>query len=183
MIWLASGSPRRRALLEWAGFSLRVRPAHIDESRDPAHAPEEHARHLARGKAATAPEDVLVVAADTVVHLGDRIFDKPADRDEARAHLQGLSGRWHRVTTGVCVRRGPDAAVFSVTSEVRFRELASDEIDAYVASGEGDDKAGAYGIQGRGGSLVGEVRGSWTNVMGLPMEETLDALMARGAQR
>ena len=111
-----------------------------------------------------------------MVHLGDRIFDKPIDRLEARAHLEALSGGWHHVTTGVCVRRGEKHRQFTVTTDVRFRDLGSAEIDAYLQTGDADDKAGAYGIQGRAGVFVAEIRGSWTNVMGLPMEETLEAL-------
>lgn len=179
-IWLASGSPRRRDLLTWAGVAVEVRPSDVDESRDPGHDPVTHARHLAAAKAAVAPADRIVVAADTVVHLGDRIFDKPTDRAIARAHLRALSGAWHAVTTGVCVALGEATQVLAVTTEVRFRALASAEIEAYLATGEADDKAGAYGIQARGATFVAEVRGSWTNVVGLPVEETLAALAAHG---
>ncbi len=179
-IWLASGSPRRRDLLELAGYMLDVRPANIDETRDPGDDPVAHARRLAVAKAASAPADRLVVAADTVVHLGDRIFEKPGSVDEAIAHLSALSGRWHQVTTGVAVRRGIRQQAFTSTTRVRFRELTPGEIARYARSGEGDDKAGAYGIQGTGGFLVAEVQGSWTNVVGLPLEPTIAALRALG---
>ena len=175
-MWLASGSPRRRDLLTWAGIAVEVHPMDLDESRDPGHDPVAHARHLATAKAAGAPPGRVVIAADTVVHLGDRIFDKPTDRTIARDHLQALSGAWHAVTTGVCVARGSERQVLSVTTAVRFRTLSPGEIDAYLQTGEADDKAGAYGIQGRGATFVAEVRGSWTNVVGLPVEETLAAL-------
>ncbi len=180
-LWLASGSPRRRQLLRWAGFDVDVHPANLDESRDPSHDPVQHALSLAQRKGATGPEDRVVVAADTVVHLGDKIFDKPTRRSEAREHLAALSDGWHGVTTGVCVRRGSEESVFTVTTEVRFRALRSTEIAAYVATGEADDKAGAYGIQGRAAVFVAEVRGSWTNVVGLPVEATLNALRELGA--
>ena len=178
---LASGSPRRRDLLTWAGWQVVVRPQDIDETWTPGTDPVEHALALASGKAASAvasdPDPPLVLAADTVVHLGVRIFDKPQDRDQAAAHLTALSGRTHRVTTGVCLAgAGRQPLPFHVTTKVRFRTLSSIEIAAYLETGEADDKAGAYGIQGRGGALVAEVHGSWTNVMGLPLERTLAAL-------
>jgi septum formation protein len=175
-LWLASGSPRRRELLTWGGWTVEVHPPEVDETRNPVHSPVAHAEHLARQKVRTAPEDRLAVAADTVVHIDDCIFEKPIDRDEARAHLEALSGRWHWVTTGVGVARGPTERIFSVSTRVQFRSLGAEEIDRYLATGEADDKAGAYGIQGLGGALVRAVEGSWTNVMGLPLAETLAAL-------
>jgi septum formation protein len=183
MIWLASGSPRRRDLLMWAGYAVEVRPADVDESRILDEHAVDYARRLATVKASAAPDGRIVLAADTIVHIDDDLLGKPADDDGARAHLHTLSGRWHDVTTAVCVRSRVGTEVLSVTSEVRFRNLTAGEIEAYVQSGEGVDKAGAYGIQGRGGSLVGEVRGSWTNVMGLPMEAVLAALDRAGATR
>jgi septum formation protein len=174
---LASGSPRRRELLASAGLTVEVRPSNVDETRDPAMGPAEHARALAVRKAAVVDDPAaVVVAADTVVHRDGALFEKPLDREEARAHLRALSGRWHVVTTGVCVRRGADQRVFSVDTEVRFRELGAPEIKRYLETGEADDKAGAYGIQGHGGALVAEIRGSYTNVVGLPLEETLRAV-------
>jgi len=181
---LASGSPRRRDLLTWCGLVVHVQPQDIDETRDPSRPPIEHAAWLAEGKARSALRrgaEHVVVAADTVVHLGDRIFDKPADRDQARAHLHALSGGTHQVTTGVCVvRPGAQLRPFAVSTTVRFRTLTASEIDAYLQTGEADDKAGAYAIQGRGGTFVAEVHGSWTNVMGLPVEATLQALAELG---
>ena len=182
MIWLASGSPRRRELLAWAGWTVDVRPADIDETRRPEHDPVTHALRLAREKAATGADDRIVVAADTIVHRGNELFEKPADGEEAGRHLRALSGGWHLVTTAVCVRLGLGEP-FAVTTRVRFRTLGEDEIAAYVATGEAYGKAGAYAIQGVGGALVAEVQGSWTNVMGLPLEETDRALRALGARR
>jgi septum formation protein len=184
MIVLASRSPRRRSLLAWVGYVVEVRPSQVDESREPGVDPITHALRLSSRKAsavrAAATGWRAVVAADTVVHRGDRLFDMPVDRDEAREHLRALSGGWHDVTTAVCVVTPGDLHQFSVTTAVRFRTLSDREVDAYLATGEADDKAGAYGIQGVGGVLVAEVRGSWTNVMGLPVEETVAALEGFG---
>lgn len=181
-VWLASGSPRRRDLLRSAGVPVEVRPSDIDETRDPSDDPVAHAARLAVAKAAVGPADRIVLAADTVVHAGPRIFDKPASRSEAAEHLAALSGGWHGVTTGVCVAFDAERHCFTVTTEVRFRALLAADIRAYLATGEADDKAGAYAIQGRGCHLVAEVRGSYTNVIGLPVEESLAALAAVGVQ-
>jgi septum formation protein len=175
-IWLASGSPRRRQLLEWVGYAVDVHPSGAEEVRAPGEHAVAYAERLAEAKAAGVPADRVGLAADTVVHLGDAIFEKPVDRDDAVAILRALSGRWHEVTTAVCAVHGDVRKVLHVTTDVRFRELSDAEIAAYVATGEADDKAGAYGIQGRAGSFVAEVRGSWTNVMGLPIEAVLPIL-------
>lgn len=175
-VWLASGSPRRRELLGAAGVEVEVRPSNADESRVPGTPPPQHALELARRKASTAPADRLVVAADTVVHRDGVIYEKPADRSEARDTLRALSGATHEVTTGVVVRRGDRERAFTVSTTVRFRALTDDEIERYLRTGEADDKAGAYGIQGAAAAFVAEVHGSWTNVVGLPLEETLGAL-------
>jgi septum formation protein len=168
-------------LLEAAGVDVDVRPSNVDETRDPANDPVTHAAALAARKAQVGPDDVVVLAADTVVHRDDEIFEKPADRDEARRHLRALSGGWHDVTTAVCVRNGARTATGRATTRVRFRTLTDADIERYLATGEADDKAGAYGIQGLGAALVAEVRGSYTNVIGLPVEETLELLREIGA--
>jgi septum formation protein len=180
-LWLASASPRRRQLLEWAGFRVEVRPASVDESWD-GEDPVAHASALAEQKAATGPEGRVVLAADTVVHRSDRVFGKPRDREDAARILRELSGGWHEVTTGVCVRGSGHSGPFTVTTRVRFRELNDAEIAAYLATGEADDKAGAYGIQGRAGTFVAEIEGSWTNVMGLPLEACIAALASVGVK-
>lgn len=184
-LWLASGSPRRRELLAALGYAFEVRPSGIDETRRPEDAPVAHARRLAVDKAAasSAPADAVVLAADTVVHADDAIFDKPTSRDEARAHLRALSGRWHAVTTGVCVRSAAGDDAFTVSTKVRVRALTDAEIDRYLATGDADDKAGAYGIQSGGGVFVAELVGSWTNVVGLPLEPTIAALARAGVER
>lgn len=173
---LASRSPRRREILEWAGFEVLVKPADVDETWDQRRPPAEHAARLAETKALSIQWDDLLVAGDTVVHIDGALFEKPLSEAEAVKHLQALAGRWHQVTTGVCVRLQQQRISFSTTTSVRFRALSRIEIQRYVATGEGQDKAGAYGIQGIGGNLVAELQGSWTNVKGLPLEETLRAI-------
>ena len=181
-VWLASGSPRRRDLLTWAGVPVEVRPTHIPEDLVDGIAPIDHALGLAQRKAAAAEAPVgrIVLAADTVVHHEGVVFDKPVDRDHAVRLLTGLSGRWHHVTTGVCVVGPEGPRPFEVTTAVRFRTLSQAEVAAYVATGDADDKAGAYGIQGRAGSFVAQLDGDYTNVVGLPLERTLAALRDAG---
>jgi septum formation protein len=175
---LASGSPRRRELLAAAGIAVEIRPAHLDETRRPGLHPIAYARELARRKAESVGPlaDAVAVGADTVVHRGEQLFDKPRSREEAAHTLRALAGDWHTVTTAVCVRSATRTEEFDVSTRVRFRALTSADVQRYVATGEADDKAGAYGIQGTGGALVAEIRGSYTNVVGLPLEETLATL-------
>lgn len=184
IVWLASGSPRRRDLLQWAGIAVEVHPTDANEDRRPGVPPVDHARELAvrKARAADAPMGRVVLAADTVVHRGDRIFEKPTDAADARAMLALLSGASHEVTTGVCIRRDTTEEVFHQTTHVRFRGLTAAEVHAYVATGEADDKAGAYGIQGRAGSFVATLEGDYTNVVGLPLEATLHALLGFGVR-
>lgn len=171
MLVLASKSPRRLALLRSAGINPAVAPADVDETPLEGELPIPYAVRIAVNKA-QAIEAELVIAADTVVALDGLILAKPGDAAGARRMLGALSGRWHTVHTAV-VARSTRTVIEVVSSAVRFRSLAAEEIDRYVATGEPMDKAGAYGIQGEGGSLVAEVRGSYTNVVGLPLEETL----------
>ena len=183
---LASASPRRHQLLRAAGVPLaQPRPAGIPELRAPGEAPVAYARRLARDKArAVDAPGSWVLAADTVVHLGDDIYEKPLDDGDAMRILGALSGVWHRVTTAWCLRWSGPGPVRErrghVTSRVRFRRLSEAEIRSYVASGEGRDKAGSYGIQERGVMLIDRVVGSFTNVVGLPMGPVLRALAAEG---
>lgn len=184
---LASGSPRRSALLTAWGLRFRTQPADVDESPLPEESPAEMAARLARAKAlAVAPhcgdEPCIVLAADTIVVLDGRVIGKPVDAREACAHLARLCGRTHRVITAVAVARSDTLALREthVESFVSLREASEEEIRTYVASGEPLDKAGAYAVQGEGRRLLLGVRGSETNVIGLPEEETLALLRAEG---
>lgn len=179
---LASGSPRRRMLLTTSGISLAaVRPADIPELRQPGEAPVAFCRRLAAEKAAAVDDGTAwVLAADTIVHTDEEIFGKPVDDSDAAATLRSLSGRWHRVTSAWCLSRGGAASVHHTTTRVRFRALSEAEIACYIATGEGRDKAGSYGIQGIGAVLVQELEGSYTNVVGLPLAEVIAALAAVG---
>jgi septum formation protein len=185
---LASASPRRRQLLSQAGIGFTIQPADLDERSRPGEAPEPLARRLAREKALAvagqivAPDGVVVLGADTLVVQGDRVFGKPRDTEEAVSHLMALCGAVHRVITGVALVRPAHSQVrdFAVASEVQLRAATEDEIRRYVATGEPMDKAGAYAIQGDGRRFVAKVVGSETNVIGLPLDETLAALAALG---
>ncbi len=186
-IVLASGSPRRRELLTRAGVAFDVVPPEVDEEMRPGEAPGELVLRLAREKAAAVTARLgdadrrLVLAADTIVVLGEDVLGKPTDPADARRMLARLTGRRHRVVTGVAVVRVGDPRCWStaITSEVEMRAATGVEIEDYVATGEPLDKAGSYGVQGEGGRrFVTAIVGSETNVIGLPLEETL-ALLAR----
>lgn len=168
---LASGSPRRLELLRRIGVEPVVRPADIDETPHAGETPAETVARLARTKARTVERtlDDLVIAADTEVVLRDAVLGKPADADAAADMLRSLSGRSHRVVTGVHVVYGEGEAAAVEETVVHVRELTDAEIDAYVATGEPFGKAGAYAIQGAGGMFVERIEGSDTNVVGLPL--------------
>jgi septum formation protein len=173
---LASASPRRRQLLAWLGVSYDVLPAEVDERPLPGEATEDLVARLACAKAAHVaarrPAD-WVLAADTVVELDGVALGKPADRTDAARMIAMLAGREHRVATGVALV-APGGAVRAarlVLSRVRFRPLEARAVERYVATGEGDDKAGAYAVQGLGAGLIERVDGSFTNVIGLPLGE------------
>ena len=182
---LASASPRRLDLLAQVGIAPHaVAPAEIDESPLARELPRACALRLAEAKAAAvwaSPEDV-VLAADTVVAVGRRMLGKPADAAEAAHFLTLLSGRRHRVVTGIAVRRGDRQWGRAVETAVRFRRLDADEIEAYLASREWEGKAGGYAIQGRAGGFVPWIGGSYSNVVGLPLVETLALLEAAGIE-
>lgn len=179
MLVLASASPRRAALLASAGVRFVVRPTQADETPRPGEAPRDYVRRVALAKADHA-EGRPALAADTTVALDGAILGKPAHADEARELLARLSGREHRVHTAVVVVGPGGRWTRVVTTRVRFRALSAEDIDRYVATGEPLDKAGAYGIQGHGGALVDRVAGSYTNVVGLPLRETLGLLARAG---
>ncbi len=177
---LASASPRRRELLAARGIAFDIVPSHIGEIPLPGEPPETFAQRIAREKAyevASEHPGRCILAADTVVIVDDAMFGKPADADEARRMLEALSGRTHRVRTAVALLL-PDASLHETAVEtlVEFRRLSAAEIDAYVDSGEPFDKAGAYAIQGGARTFVRHVWGSYSNVVGLPIEAVLHLL-------
>ena len=171
---LASASPRRKELLEMLGLSgFDVIPAPGGEEKPPAGlSPAETVRYIALGKArsvaAIRPDDT-VIAADTLVFLGDEHLGKPADEEDARRMLRALSGRGHTVYTGIAVISGGVEKTRAVATDVFFRELSEDEIERYVESGEPMDKAGAYGAQGRAAVFIRRIDGDFFNVVGLPL--------------
>jgi septum formation protein len=179
ILTLASQSPRRREMLERLGLQLAVRPTETDESVLPGEAAGEYVRRIAREKA-RAVEGDIVLAADTAVVLAGEILGKPRDREDARRMLRALSGRSHEVLSGVCVRVAGGEEAVEVRSEVSFAHLTDRQIAWYVESGEPMDKAGAYAIQGMAAAFVSEVRGSVSNVVGLPLLETLILLERAG---
>lgn len=180
---LASRSPRRAELLRTLGLRFRVCPTDTDETpRDGEDAWSLVAR-LAADKARAGAADAAslpVLGADTVVVLDDRVLGKPRDRDHALAMLDALSGREHRVLSGVALLAKGDVQVAVSETRVAFREIPPEEAGAYWASGEPADKAGAYGIQGIGGIFVSRIEGSYTGVVGLPVAETEALLRAVG---
>ena len=171
---LASQSPRRRQLLEQMGFTnFEVCPAKGEETAGPGLTPAQLVEALSHQKAAEvaagAAEDDLVIAADTVVSIDGRVLGKPHSTQQAAQMLADLSGREHTVYTGVTVRRGDQILTRHEATQVRFRPLTEEEIAAYVATGEPMDKAGAYGIQGRGALLARGSAGEYFKVVGLPV--------------
>lgn len=180
-IILASASPRRRELLRQVGLQFSVAPADVDESIMPGETAEQYAVRIALDKARAAAKraaEGLVIAADTIVVLDGEIMGKPVDRRDAERMLSMLSGRMHRVITGVAVveARSGRESVKSAATKVWFRDLSSAEIAAYAATGEPLDKAGAYGIQGKGALLVEKIEGCYFNVVGLPLS-LLDTML------
>ena len=188
---LASGSPRRLALLQQAGLEPdALLPADIDETPLKAETPRELVRRLARTKAEVARktarareelEGAFVVAADTVVSVGRRILPKAEVVEEAAACLRLLSGRTHRVYTAVCVVTPRDAVRERlVESRVRFKRLSREDMEGYLASGQWRGKAGGYAIQGLAGTFVVKLVGSYPNIVGLPLYETISLLDGEG---
>ncbi len=173
-IILASGSPRRKELLSAMGVrDFQIVIPDFDERSVGPFPPADLVRRLAVGKgraaAAIVGEDTLVIAADTVVALDDEVLGKPRSEEEAKDMLRRLSGRTHRVFTGVTAMRQGRESTHYVCTEVTFRALTEEEISNYVRTGEPMDKAGAYGIQGVGAQLVSSISGDYFNVMGLPV--------------
>lgn len=198
-IYLASRSPRRRELLGHIGvkfhlllFRNRAGAApDIDEDPLPEEPPRDYVMRVALAKAEVGWRRMQernlprhpVLAADTTVALEGRIYGKPAGRAEAAAMLAALSGKRHEVLTAVVVKYEDEVETALSVSEVQFRELTAQEIQDYVATGEPDDKAGAYAIQGRAALFVAEIRGSQSGIVGLPLYETAQLLQRMGARR
>jgi len=171
LLVLASNSPRRREILTAAGFTFTVRAPNIVEERRAGEPPVDYVRRLAEEKARAVRMNAgeIVLAADTVVVLGDEVFEKPAHPADAIRMLTLLSGREHQVISGICIRTAKQMMVDSASTRVRFVRLTPEEIAAYAASGEPMDKAGAYAIQGLASKFVDRIEGCYFNVMGLPI--------------
>ena len=189
-IYLASASPRRREILVSLGFQPVPLAAETDETARPGEAVADYVVRMARQKNAAARQLAAqrglalaqpLLSADTVVALDNAILGKPRDAAHARELLESLSGREHQVWTAVCVSLGGQTLEAAQRSDVRFKERSTQEIAAYIASGEPLDKAGAYGIQGIGGVFVAHLSGSFSGVMGLPVFETVQLLRQLGS--
>ncbi len=179
---LASSSPRRQEILTAIGLTFSVGGVDVDERRRDGEAADMMVLRLAEAKARAVEIDAsrIVLGADTAVVLGEEIFGKPADRDEALDMLGRLSGRTHKVLTGVALYSMQGVQTVLSATDVRFREIGPDEALAYWQSGEPCDKAGAYAIQGRGGAFVEAISGSYSGVVGLPVFETTQLLRGAG---
>lgn len=172
---LASASPRRKEILEKAGYSFEIIVSDADENITEDLSPEKTVEVLAERKALSVWEsnkDSVVFGCDTVVAIDGRILGKPTDDEDAFNMLKMLSGRTHTVSTGVCICSEDKTEVFSNTTKVEFYPLSDETIRSYIASGEGKDKAGSYGIQGYGCVLVKEIKGDYFSVMGLPVSQS-----------
>ncbi len=186
---LASASPRRHALLSRSGVPHRVEVSAVEEISEHHGAPEDlcawNALQKAKAVAARQPPGILVLGADTIVVLDERVMGKPVDSNDAVRMLEALSGRTHQVITAFCLVESPSLVCVErrVVTDVWFRHLEKDTIENYIATGEPFDKAGAYGIQDRGAALVERISGSYTNVVGLPLAEVLEALEECGGPR
>ncbi len=178
-IILASASPRRRELLTTAGVEFEVLVSEADETVPEGTAPKDAAMMTAEKKALAVAEkctECVVIGADTIVVIDDKILGKPKDEADAKEMLRTLSGREHEVITGVCITDGEKTEKFAQVSKVRFYELTDEEIASYVATNEPNDKAGSYGIQGKGCVLVEGIEGDYFNIVGLPVAATVRVL-------
>ncbi|CUH75817.1 Maf family protein [Tropicibacter naphthalenivorans] len=180
---LGSGSPRRRELLAQLGVvAADIRPPDINEDPHPRELPRPYCVRLAAEKARAIPADPdeIVLSADTTVALGRRILGKPADEKEAAQFLTMLSGRRHRVITAVAVRKGEQLWQRDVVTQVQMKTLSNEELNAYLHSGDWQGKAGGYAIQGPASAFIPWINGSFTAVVGLPLAETANLLIAAG---
>ena len=175
-LYLASGSPRRRELLTVLELAFERLVTDVAEQKQPDEAPADYVLRLACDKAlagvAVAPQDLPVLGADTIVVLDGQVLEKPRDEAHAAQMLTALSGRQHQVMTAIALADRQMHRSTLVVTDVTFRSLSADDIQHYILSGEPMDKAGAYGIQGKGGCFVREIRGSYYAVVGLPLVET-----------
>jgi len=175
-LYLASGSPRRRELLAVLELAFERLVTDVAEQKQPDEAPADYVVRLACDKAfagvAVAPQDLPVLGADTIVVLDGQVLEKPRDEAHAAQMLTALSGRQHQVMTAIALADRQTHRSTLVVTDVTFRSLSADDIQHYILSGEPMDKAGAYGIQGKGGCFVREIRGSYYAVVGLPLVET-----------
>jgi septum formation protein len=175
-LYLASGSPRRRELLTVLELAFERLVTDVAEQKQPDEAPADYVVRLACDKAlagvAVAPQDLPVLGADTIVVLDGQVLEKPRDEAHAAQMLTALSGRQHQVMTAIALADRQTHRSTLVVTDVTFRSLSADDIQHYILSGEPMDKAGAYGIQGKGGCFVREIRGSYYAVVGLPLVET-----------
>jgi septum formation protein len=182
---LASQSPRRKYLLEQAGLFFEIAPSQIDESTFTHPRPDKHVKKLALAKAeeiAMQNPDKWVIGADTIVFINNRILEKPTSKADARMMLQQLSGKTHQVFTGfaICNHQLKHRYVDYVKTDVHFKVISQAEIEWYLQTEEPYDKAGAYAIQGLGASLIRQINGSYTNVVGLPVCEVIEHLINTG---
>lgn len=170
---LASSSPRRKEILDAAGWPYEAIVAGVDESIEPSETPAAYVQRLARSKAeavAAQLESGLVLGADTTVVIHNHILGQPVDDEDARRMLNLLNGKWHEVLTGVAVVRvGGETRVDYETTRVRFAEMTDEEIGWYISTGEARGKAGAYGIQGAAGLFIEKIQGDYFNIVGLPI--------------
>lgn len=172
---LASSSPRRKELLQQIGFKFSIRTSETDERLEPDWTPEDAVLHLSKKKAEAVfsqHPDAVVIGADTIVVIDDVILGKPSNRESAKRMLSQLSGTSHQVLTGVTILSDTNKTTFFTQTDVRMYPLTDLEIENYIDSGEPFDKAGSYGIQGLGATLVKEIKGDYYSVMGLPVAET-----------
>ncbi len=171
MLVLASQSPRRAEILRQAAIPFTVRAAAVDETAFPGEAPEEYVQRLAEVKALAVPlsEDEIVLGADTTVVLDGVMLGKPIDRTDARRMIAALAGRRHEVLTGICLRTSSQIVRDWASTEVWFAPMTEREIEDYIASGEPEDKAGGYAIQGLASKFIEKIEGCYFNVVGLPI--------------
>ncbi|MCV6627876.1 MAG: Maf family protein [Cellvibrionaceae bacterium] len=189
-LYLASQSPRRAALLAQVGVPFQTRPVDIDETPLAGESPDDYLERMALGKAQAAQAELaaeglaldtaVLLAADTIGELDDKILVKPRDRQHAFSMLESMAGRSHTVATGVCVLKGDKCHYLAVKTQVHMAAISAEDIRLYWDTKEPWDKAGGYAIQGYGAVFVDAIEGSYSNVVGLPLAQTISALREFG---